>query len=72
MDMFYYCYIEEKMDPSLALAKEYLKTLTINKMREQGWFEYVRNSNFDFTSKRSVAMLEKCNGRLRLYKEEKN
>lgn len=72
MDTFYYCYTEEKMTPPLALAKakEYLRTLTINKMREQGWFEYVRNSNLDFASKKSVAILEKCNGKLRPYKDE--
>lgn len=72
MDTFYYCYMEEKLDPPLALAKakEYLKTLTINRMREQGWFDYVRNSNFDFAAKRSVEMLEKCDGRQRPYKDE--
>jgi len=72
MDTFYYCYTEEKMEPPLALAKakEYLKNLTIDKMREQGWFDFVRNSSLDFTSKRSVAVLEKCNGRLRPYKDE--
>lgn len=72
MDTFYYCYTEEKMEPPLALAKakEYLKNLTIDKMREQGWFEFVRNTSLDFASKRSVAVLEKCNGRLRPYKDE--
>ena len=72
MDTFYYCYTEEKMTPPLALAKakEYLRTLTINKMREQGWFEYVINSNLDFAPKKSVAILEKCNGKLRPYKDE--
>ena len=72
MDTFYYCYTEEKMEPPLALAKakEYLKKLTIDEMREQGWFDYVRNSDLDFQSKRSVAILEKCNGRLRPYKDE--
>ena len=72
MDTFYYCYTEEKMEPPLALAKakEYLKNLTIDKMREQGWFDYVRNSDLDFQSKRSVAVLEKCNGRLKPYKDE--
>lgn len=72
MDTFYYCYTEEKMEPPLALskAKEYLKNLTVDKMREQGWFDFVRNSSLDFASKRSVAVLEKCNGRLRPYKDE--
>lgn len=72
MDTFYYCYTEEKMDPPLALAKakEYLKNLTIDMMREQGWFDFVRQSNLDFQSKKSVAVLEKCNGRLKPYKDE--
>lgn len=72
MDTFYYCYTEEKMEPPLALAKakEYLKKLTIDEMREQGWFDYVRNSDLDFQSKRSVAVLEKCNGCLKPYKDE--
>lgn len=72
MDTFYYCYTEEEMEPprALAKAKEYLKNLTIDQMREQGWFDFVRNSNLDFASKRSVAVLEKCNGRLKPYKDE--
>lgn len=72
MDTFYYCYTEENMEPPKALskAKEYLRTLTVDKMREQGWFEYIKNSHLDFLSKRNLAMLEKCNGRLRPYKDE--
>lgn len=72
MDSFYYYYTEEQLEPPLALAraKEYLKTLSIRKMREQGWFTYVRNSTLDAASKESVAAMEKCDDRLRPYRNE--
>lgn len=38
--------------------------------RKQGWFDLVRNSNLNFAPKRSMAVLEKCNGRLKSYKDE--
>lgn len=72
MDKFYYYYAEEKLEPPLALAKakEYLKKLSIDKMRGLGWFDIVRSSSLDFRSKRSVAVLEKYNGKLKPYKDE--
>ena len=72
MDTFYYCYVEENMEPprALAKAKEYLKTLSIREMREQGWFDYVRNSQFDVSCKESMEVLEECDDRLRPYRNE--
>lgn len=72
MDTFYYCYVNLKMDPPLALAKakKYLKTLTIDEMREQGWFDYIRNCDLDRASKQRELLLEKFDGRFRPYKDE--
>lgn len=72
MDTFYYFYVEEKMDPPIALskAKEYLRTISVDKMKKQGWFDYVRNNNIPHAYQKDMDLLERANGRFRPFKNE--
>ncbi|WP_073113249.1 CHAT domain-containing protein [Hespellia stercorisuis] len=72
MDTFYYYYVEENISPPLALAKakDYLKTLSIDKMRRQGWFNCVRNSSLNSECKESVSSMEKYDDKFRPFKNE--
>ncbi len=72
MDTFYYLYIEEKMSPPIALAKakEYLRTISVGKMKKQGWFDYVRNNMLPYEYQRDIDLLENVNDRFRPFKNE--
>lgn len=72
MDTFYYYYVEKKMSPptALAKAKEYLRTITVDKMKTQGWFDYVRNNKIPYTYQKDMDLLESSNDRFRPFKNE--
>lgn len=72
MDAFYYYYVNEENTPPDALnkARNYLRKVTIEQLREQGWFSVATYQMLDPMSRQFMTDLEKRNGKLRPFKNE--
>ena len=72
MDAFYYYYAEENDSPPVALAKaqDFLRTATVGKLKQLGWFDCTKQGGLDFESRKMVAAIENYDDRMRPFKNE--
>lgn len=72
MDVFYYLYLEEKLDPpeALNMAKNYLRNVTIGQLRKRKWFAYIKKNMTDLNVRMRVQEYERCDDRMRPFKSE--
>lgn len=72
MDAFYYYYANGWNDPPIALSKarDYLRNVTIDELRRQGWFHPTTYQMLDPESRNLLHSLENKNGRLKPFRNE--
>lgn len=72
MDAFYYYYANGWSEPPLALSKaqDYLRRVTIDELRRQGWFHPTTYQMLDASSRKFLSAIEKKNGKLRPFRDE--
>jgi len=72
MDAFYFYYTEKGLSPqsSLKEAKRYLRQVSIGELRENHWFDYVRQGNLDAKTEQLIAQYEKMDNAARPFKSE--
>ena len=72
MDAFYYYYANGWNEPPIALSKarDYLRNVTIDELRRQGWFHPTTYQMLDIDSRNFLYALEKKNGKLRPFRNE--
>lgn len=72
MDAFYYYYANGWNDPPIALSKarDYLRNVTIDELRRQGWFHPTTYQMLDPESRNLLYSLENKNGRLKPFRNE--
>lgn len=72
MDAFYEEYLEKNASPPVALdmAKRYIRNLTVRQMREQGWFERLRELDVKPEIRERLCRYEQAHDRLRPFKSE--
>ena len=72
MDAFYYYYANGWNEPPIALSKarDYLKNVTIDELRRQGWFHPTTYQMLDMESRNFLYSLEQKNGKLRPFRNE--
>lgn len=72
MDVFYYLYLEEKLDPpeALNMAKNYLRNVTIGQLRKRKWLAYIKNHIADLNVRKRVQEYERYDDRMRPFKSE--
>ncbi|MDO4294577.1 MAG: CHAT domain-containing protein [bacterium] len=72
MDAFYYYYANECKEPPIALnkAKNYLKDVTIDDLKKQGWFQSNIYEMLDLDGIQLMQELERKNGRFKPFRNE--
>lgn len=72
MDAFYYYYANGWNEPPIALSKarDYLRNVTIDELRRQGWFHPSTYQMLDTESRNFLYSLENKNGRLKPFRNE--
>ena len=72
MDAFYYYYANGWNDPPTALSKarNYLRNVTIDELRKQGWFHPSTYQMLDPENRNLLHSLENKNGRLKPFRNE--
>lgn len=72
MDAFYFYYHEKRLSPqaSLKLAKKHLRQVSIGELRQNHWFDYVRQGSVDLKTEQLIAKYEKMDDRARPFKSE--
>ena len=72
MDAFYYQYIEKKQSPpvALALAKKYVKQVTIGELKIRGWFDYLNNNKNDRKAMQKLSQYQNLNNQFRPFRGE--
>lgn len=72
MDAFYYYYANGWNEPPIALSKarDYLRNVTIDELRKQGWFHPSTYQMLDPESRNLLYLLENKNGRLKPFRNE--
>lgn len=72
MDAFYYYYANGWNEPPIALSKarDYLRNVTIDELRKQGWFHPSTYQMLDSESQYFLYSLENKNGRIKPFRNE--
>ena len=72
MDTFYFYYTEKRLSPqaSLKSAKKYLRQVSIGELRQNHWFDFVRQGSVDSKTEQLIAKYEKMDDRTRPFKSE--
>ena len=72
MDAFYYYYANGRNEPPVALSKarDYLKSVTIDELRRQGWFHPTTYQMLDMESRNFLYTLEQRNGKRKPFRNE--
>ena len=72
MDAFYYYYANGWNEPPIALSKarDYLRNVTIDELKRQGWFHPSTYQMLDADSRNFMYSLENKNGKLRPFRDE--
>ena len=72
MDAFYYYYANGWNEPPVALSKarDYLRHVTIDELKRQGWFHLSTYQMLDAESRNFMNSLENKNGKLRPFRDE--
>lgn len=72
MDAFYYYYANGWNTPPVALSKarDYLRSVTIDELKRQGWFHPTTYQMLDADSRNFLYSLENKNGKLKPFRNE--